>query len=303
VGGFGVSVQYGNKRSKNDMMLLGTDENYAVTSSYQIESGRNISMSDVQLGRNVIVIGKKVESYFFPRGNALGKSISLFGKGYKIIGVFAEKGMTQMMGGDKILVVPVSTLHRDKPDPERDYGLSIYCPDPKLLDMMSLEATGVFRSVRELKPKDENNFGIMRMDNLLAELMGQIAVLTFSAIAVAIITLFSAAIGLMNIMLVSVTERTREIGVRKSLGATNSNILRQFLTEAIIICQFGGILGIILGILIGNIIGLLLGTEFLVPWPWVFVGITVCFITGLVSGIYPAWKASRLDPIDALRHE
>jgi putative ABC transport system permease protein len=175
----------------------------------------------------------------------------------------------------------------------------------KTEDMEAAEAVtiGLFRNIRGLKASQENDFEIFKSDSFISILKENTVKFRFAAIAIGLITLLGAAIGLMNIMLVSVTERTREIGVRKAIGATRGNILLQFLTEAVVICQLGGVAGILLGILIGNIVTYLMGGSFLIPWAWMFLGITVCMIVGLVSGLYPALKASRLDPIEALRYE
>jgi putative ABC transport system permease protein len=165
------------------------------------------------------------------------------------------------------------------------------------------EAIGLMRNIRKDRIGAENSFEITQSDSLAGIVIDSISTVTSAAAIIGIITLLGAAIGLMNIMLVSVTERTREIGIRKSLGATRSVIRRQFLTEAIVICQLGGLLGIILGVLIGNLISFAIGGTFIIPWLWIISGVTLCFFVGLLSGIYPAIKASNLDPIEALRYE
>jgi putative ABC transport system permease protein len=171
------------------------------------------------------------------------------------------------------------------------------------LDMLTSEAEGIFRIVRNLDPRDESDFNVQKSDTIIEILMENIKYVTMAATIIGLITLFGAAVGLMNIMLVSVTERTREIGVRKALGARKSVIRQQFLYESVIIGQMGGLMGIITGIIIGNLVSLGMGSEFTVPWVWVIGGVVACFIVGIASGYFPAVKASAVDPIEALRYE
>ena len=186
---------------------------------------------------------------------------------------------------------------------DKDYFLLVAAQDATNMDAAQSEATGLFRQIRGLKPGQEDDFEVFASNSLVAILKDNTVTLRLAAVAIGLMTLLGAAIGLMNIMLVSVTERTREIGIYKALGATRRSILMQFLTEAIVICQIGGIVGILLGILIGNIVTPLLGGSFLIPWGWILLGFTLCMIVGVVSGFYPAMKASRLDPIESLRYE
>ena len=184
-----------------------------------------------------------------------------------------------------------------------DYLITILPNDPKLLDAAVSEATGLFRVVRKLRPGEQNNFAVETSDNLVNLLMDNLKYVTIAATIIGIITLFGAAVGLMNIMLVSVTERTREIGIRKAMGAKSKIIRQQFLFESILIGQFGGLSGIILGIIIGNFVSMAIGSTFIIPWLWIISGILVCLVVGLISGLFPAIKASRVDPIVSLRYE
>ncbi|MCS7074585.1 MAG: FtsX-like permease family protein, partial [Bacteroidia bacterium] len=206
-------------------------------------------------------------------------------------------------GGDKVVYLPLSTVFKDYPIPSGSITINVYVDDPHQLEAAEEAAMALFRLVRKLKPWQENNFAISKSDSFIDSLMDNLRILTWSATAIAIITLFGASIGLMNIMLVSVTERTKEIGLRKALGATPRQILIQFLTEAITICQLGGILGSMLGIAMGNAIGNLLKIDFMIPWAWIILSFAICFLVGLISGFYPARKAALLDPIEALRYE
>jgi putative ABC transport system permease protein len=183
------------------------------------------------------------------------------------------------------------------------FNLTVMPVNPVNLDVMAGEAEAVFRIVRNLNPKDESDFNINKSDNIVKMLLENVKYVTLAASIIGIVTLFGAAVGLMNIMLVSVTERTREIGVRKAIGAKTQTIKYQFLFESIMIGQLGGIFGIILGILIGNAVSSMLRSSFVIPWIWVITGIVVCFIVGVVSGYAPAVKAANIDPIEALRYE
>ncbi|MFM9055366.1 MAG: ABC transporter permease, partial [Bacteroidota bacterium] len=222
---------------------------------------------------------------------------------YRVVGTLAEKGSSMGFGGDKICLVPVLNVKQDYASGETTYTITVKVPQTGALEAAIGESTALFRNVRKDAVGRENSFEIVQSDSLANIVIESISTVTLAATIIGFITLLGASIGLMNIMLVSVTERTREIGIRKSLGATSSAIRNQFLTEAVVICQLGGITGIVLGILIGNGISLAVGGAFIVPWNWIILGVGLCFLVGLGSGLYPAIKASRLDPIEALRYE
>ncbi|MEM0995465.1 MAG: ABC transporter permease [Bacteroidota bacterium] len=303
LGNLSATGKFKNRSTQANLQLMGSDESFVLTDNYRIDKGRNLNAFDLKNARNVIVLGHEAVTLLFPDRNPVEKMVYLDGKAYRVIGTFAEIGNSGLVGGDKMCIIPATTLIKDLPDNFRSFSLHVLAPTPEEMDNYVFEAVGMLRQVRGLKPKEENDFGIVRSEQIINNFMENLRYLTWSATVISIITLFSAAIGLMNIMLVSVTERTREIGVRKATGATRNHILSQFLTEAIIITQLGGVLGILLGVLAGNLVGLLLGGSFAVPWDWVFGGFLLCLIVGVLAGIYPARKAARLDPIESLRYE
>jgi len=232
----------------------------------------------------------------------VGKTISISGMKLEVIGVLKSKG-TGFDNPDRVCFMPITTARQYFPRPNQTYSITVMPLSQVNLDIIAGEAEATFRIIRGLNPKDESDFNINKSDNLVKMIIENMKYINLAAMLIGIVTLVGAAIGLMNIMLVSVTERTREIGVRKAVGAKPNTIKNQFLFESVMISQLGGIFGIILGILIGNLVSLMLKSSFVVPWIWVFAGIIVCFIVGVVSGYAPAVKAANVDPIEALRHE
>ena len=234
---------------------------------------------------------------------AVDKIISIGGAKYKVIGVLKTKGNSMGFGGDKICIIPILNARQYFGKPDMSFTLNVISKYPWLMDIAVGEATGLFRKIRKIGAKEEEDFEIIKSDSLATMLISNLATVTLGATIIGIITLLGAAIGLMNIMLVSVTERTREIVIRKALGATQQAIKNQFLIESVVICVMGGLIGIVLGIIIGNLIGMGLDTGFFVPWFWIFMGTVICIVVGLVSGFLPAKRASKLDPIESLRFE
>jgi putative ABC transport system permease protein len=299
----GATVKYGSEETNPTVRLQGVDENHLTVAGYEVERGRNFSMDEIQMTRHFVMIGADIVKDLFPTGtDPLGQVITVAGMKLKITGILKSKG-SGIGNPDRVCFMPVTTARQYFSRPNMTFSIAVMPMNPVNLDVMSGEAEAVFRIVRNLNPKDESDFNISKSDNIVKMLLENIKYVTLAATIIGIVTLIGAAVGLMNIMLVSVTERTREIGVRKAIGAKPVTIKYQFLFESVLIGQLGGIFGIILGILIGNIVSTMLKSSFVIPWVWVFTGIFVCFIVGVVSGYAPAVKAANIDPIEALRYE
>jgi putative ABC transport system permease protein len=251
----------------------------------------------------VAVLGSKLSTNLFGDIEPIDKEIIVGNGRYLVIGVLKEKGSSFGFRDDEVCVLPVSNVRQYFGWADMSYNINVMPDEAHLLDFALSEAEGTFRIIRKLKVKDETDFNVSKSDNMANLLLENISVVTMAATIIGIITLFGAAIGLMNIMLVAVSERTREIGTRKAIGATSKIIKQQFLFEAVIIGQLGGLTGVVFGIIIGNLVASLIGSHFIIPWVWIFLGLFLCFIVGVASGIYPAIKASKLDPIEALRYE
>jgi putative ABC transport system permease protein len=300
-----ASVKYNDEKTNPNTGFVGIDENYFDVKGMDVEYGRSFSKSEVDDGQPKIVLGQEIAKKLFKDKpeKAIGQTVSVGNIRYLVIGVLASKGASMNNSNDRAVYAPVISVKAQYGTEKTDYNLLIAVKNATDMDAAQSESMGLFRQIRGLRPGEEEDFEIFASDSLVAMLKENTTKLRWATVAIGLMTLLGAAIGLMNIMLVSVTERTREIGIYKALGATRRSILTQFLTEAIVICQFGGIVGIFLGILIGNIVTLLMHGSFLIPWAWMLLGFTLCMIVGALSGFYPALKAARLDPIESLRYE
>ncbi|MGB4293290.1 MAG: ABC transporter permease [Bacteroidales bacterium] len=298
-----ATVKYGSEKTNPNVSLVGVDEDYLTVSGYEIESGRNFSQEEVRMARHYVVIGSEIVRSLYPAGtDPVGTEINVAGMNLRVIGVLKSRGASAV-SSDNVCLMPVTTARQYFSRPNMTFSITVMPHKPANLEVVAGAAEAVFRIVRNLNPRDESDFNITRSDNIVTLLLQNIRYVTLAATLIGIITLFGASVGLMNIMLVSVTERTREIGTRKAVGAKPSTIKNQFLFESILIGQMGGFFGIILGVIIGNVVSSMLKSSFVIPWLWVGTGIVVCFIVGIASGYAPAVKAANVDPIEALRYE
>ena len=301
--GSAVEVKYGEKKTDPEISILGVDDNFCPNKGLKVASGRNFNSFDIENNNYVCVLGSDFEKGLFANLNPIDKVISIRGAKFKVIGVLKEKGSTFGNSQDLRVLIPVQVARSLFSAPNINYDLDVMVDNEALLDEAVDDAIITMRRVRKLNPISKNDFGIERSDDLIQTLLSNTAVLGISAWVIGIITVFGSSIALMNIMLVSVSERTREIGIRKALGAKRTTIAWQFFTETLIIGQLGGIVGIILGILIGFGIASAIGFAFVIPWTAVIAAVLTTFLVTIASGLYPALKASKLDPIEALRHE
>ncbi|MET7001161.1 ABC transporter permease [Chitinophaga defluvii] len=302
----GIATVYkGDKKTNPNVQVIGGDENYLSLSNYDLQQGRNLNKLDVESGRNVAILGSDVAKKLFGEDfkDIINNTVRVGDIRYRVIGVLTSKGSSNIMSADNVVITSVNNTRRIFERPNASYQIGVSVKDITQMDAAVGEATGLLRIIRGLAFNEEENFYISKSDSIAEMLFKSLSTVTVAAAFIGFITLFGSAIGLMNIMLVSVAERTREIGVNKALGATSHTIRSQFIYEAIIISISGGILGVVLGMMVGNLVSVLLKTSFIIPWVWITLGISLCAAVGLASGIYPAVKASRLDPIVALRYE
>lgn len=299
-----ATVRNGSKKTNPNITVMSVDEAYLKISDTKLEAGRNFSNYEQQFGSYVCILGYGIATKLFGANlkNALNEVVSIGDIKYRVVGVAESKGGSMIMNTDNMVQIPLNNGRAVYGNAER-YIISVMIADINRKDIAAQEAEGLLRVIRKVPIGIDNDFTIEQNDTLVENVMESIKFVSLAAVVIGVVTLLGSVIGLMNIMLVSVAERTREIGVSKALGARSSTIKQQFLTEAIMISLIGGVIGVILGMLAGNIVALFSDTAFIVPWLWIGVGVSLCAVVGIISGIYPAIKASKLDPIEALRYE
>ena len=297
------NVKYRDKTVKRSIELIGGDEGTVRTYNTYIADGRNVTVDDVHSARNVCLLGMDVVDRLFPFEDPLGKSLQIRGLDYTVVGVTERKGEAFGRSQDNYIVIPISNFLQHFKNRWTTLAISVEASSAEEYDRTVDEAVGILRAVRKVPPSNENNFEIVSNAEMIERFSGFTKGIKLFALSISVIALLVAGIGIMNIMLVSVTDRIKEIGVRKAIGATRRDILIQFLTEAIFLSEFGGIVGVILGIAGGNVVSILFNIPAVIPIDWAIYGLVVCSAIGIGFGIYPAWRAANLNPIESLRYE
>lgn len=298
-----AEVRYESEKTDPEITVLGVDEHFLGNNGLKLMDGRNFSNFDIKNNASVCIVGSDFSKGLLKDVNPIDQIIAIRGAKFRVVGILEEKGSTFGNSQDLRVMIPIQVARSLFTAANINYTISVMAGKKELLEKAIDHATITMRQIRRLNPLEENNFGISRSDDLINRILSITQYLGISAWVIGVITIFGSSIALMNIMLVSVTERTREIGVRKALGATRNTIATQFFIETLVVGQLGGILGIILGILLGFAIAAAMGFGFVVPWAAILSAFAVTFLVAIFSGSYPALKASRLDPIEALRYE
>ena len=299
----GQTIKYRDRQAKKNVYLQGGDEGSLRTLNTFIGDGRSITQHDVEFSRRVAVLGMDAVDQLFPFEDPLEKTITIDGIGYLVVGVAERKGKMFGQSQDNYVIIPITTYLQRYGNRWTSLSITVEAPSAELYDRTRDEVIGILRMIRKVPPGKENDFEVASNAQLI-ETFGQFTGgVKLFALAISIIALLVAGIGIMNIMLVSVSERIKEIGIRKAIGATRRDILIQFLTEAVFLSEFGGITGVILGVLGGNLVAMVFHIPAVIPLDWVLIGLAVCSVIGVSFGIYPAYRAAKLDPITSLRYE
>ena len=297
------NVRYKDRIVKNYVDLIGGDNGTIRFYNTYLSDGRNFIDDDIHFGRNVCVLGMDVVDRLFPFEDPISKKIKIDGLEYFVIGVTERQGEAFGQSKDNFIAIPISTYLERFSDKWTTLSIHVESSSESTFEKTKDEAIGLMRSIRKVKPEDDNDFEVVTNTEMIEQFSGFTSGVKLFALCVSVIALVVAGIGIMNIMLVSVTERIKEIGIRKAIGATKKDILTQFLMEAVFLSEFGGIVGIIMGIVGGNMVAIIFNIPAVIPIDWAFIGLVVCSAIGIGFGIYPAWRAAQLDPIESLRFE
>jgi putative ABC transport system permease protein len=300
---FGKTVKFGNKETNPNIQIAGETLGGVRTNNWNVDYGRDFMQSDIDRSTYVCLIGKDIVEKLFTNLNPVGQEIKVDGHPLRVIGVLEEQPQMFGSGRDNYIVMPITTFQSFYGKYSYSVNIMIMSKSKEDYDDVIESAIGHLRAIRKDMPGKDNSFEIFSNESIISQINNITAGVRIGALVVSIIALLAAGVGIMNIMLVSVTERTREIGIRKAIGAKKYNILNQFLLEAVILCLIGGIIGIVLGVGIGNLAGGLLNAQAAIPYNWVIIGLSLCVFVGIIFGTYPAYKAANLDPIEALRYE
>jgi putative ABC transport system permease protein len=300
---FGKQVTFGNKETNPNIWFAGITTGAMRTNNWNVEYGRDLRESDIQYSNDVCILGQDVVSKLFTNINPIGQVIRADGKPLRVIGVLEKQPSLFGQTRDSYIVMPITTFQQKYGKYSHSVNITVMSHSKEDYNNVIDAATGYMRTIRKVTPGEDNNFFIFSNESLITQVNDITAGIKIGALVVSIIALLAAGVGIMNIMLVSVTERTREIGIRKAIGARKRNILTQFLLEAITLCIVGGFIGIVLGVGIGNLAGSFLNAKAAIPFDWVIIGLSLCVFVGVIFGTYPAYKAANLDPIEALRYE
>ena len=300
----GETAQYGALKTNPNVSVAGEEPEGLPTNNWSVKEGRGLIDNDVTYSTNVCILGEDVVKKLFPLGalEAMGKEVKVGSQRYKVIGTFEPKGASLGGDSDNRIVIPITTFLQAY-GKDQDLHIMIKAKSAEVYDDCLEEARFHLRTLRKVPPGEKDDFDVFSNDTLISTFNEFTLYVKLGIGFISFISLLAAGVGIMNIMLVSVTERTKEIGIRKAIGAQKKNILGQFIAEAITLCQVGGIIGILVGILSGNLVALLFNVPPTIPWDWAFIGFALCAFIGVVFGVYPAWKAANLDPVDALRYE